>query len=64
MEVKSLSDLSYQNFISFNKFLGLLVDWNEKEITPLLRKLESKKQHRASVARRRLPSMPHLVREL
>ena len=64
MEVESLYDLSYQKFISFSKFLGLSMDGNEKEIASLMRKLESRKHRRALIAKRRLPFIPHLVREL
>ena len=63
-EGESLSDLSYQKFISFSKFMVLPVNENEKEITSLLKKLESRKQHRASIVKRRPPSTSHLVREL
>ena len=63
-EEKSLSNLSYQKFISFSKFMGMSMDGNEKEIASLLRKMETKKQYRAQVAKRRPPSTPHLVREL
>ena len=41
-KVESLSDLSYQKCISFSKFLSLQVDGNKREITALLRKLESR----------------------
>ena len=63
-EGESLSDLSYQKFISFSKFMVLPVNENEKEITSLLKKLESRKQHRASIVKRRAPSTSRLVREL
>ena len=53
--VENPSDLFYEKFILFHKLLALLVDENN-EIVSLLRKLESKKQHKASVARRKPPS--------
>ena len=50
---KCLSDPSFQKFLSFSKFLGLLVDGNEKEIASLLRKMESRKGRNVSVSKRR-----------
>lgn len=53
LEVESLSDLSFQKFISFMKFVGLPMDGHEKEIAPLPRKLETRKGHKVLVAKRR-----------
>lgn len=40
---ESLSDLSFQSFVSFSKFVGLPVQRHEKEFSSLLRKLEARK---------------------
>lgn len=64
LEVESLSNLSFQNLVSFSKFVGLQVDGHEKEIASLLRKMETRKGHRVSTVKRRPPSMAHFVREL
>lgn len=61
-----LLDLSFRKFVSFSKFLGLLVDGFEKEIVTLLSKLNVKKGYRlvASSDKRRPSSSSLSDREL
>lgn len=40
---KNLTNLSFWNFVSFNKCLGLLVEGFEKKVESLLRKLVARK---------------------
>ncbi|RVW20140.1 hypothetical protein CK203_116799 [Vitis vinifera] len=63
---ESLYDLSFGKFVSFSKFLDLLVEGYEKEIVSLLRKLEAKKGYRvvALSIKRRPSSMSDFDREL
>ena len=61
---ESLSSPSFQKFLSFSKFLGLLVDENEKEIASLLRKMESRKGRTVSIVKKRSSSTPRFAREL
>ena len=63
-DVESLSDPSFQKFISFSKFLGLLVVGYEREIASLLRKMKTRKGRRVSTVKRRPSSTPCLVREI
>ena len=63
-DVESLSNPFCHKFISFSKFLGLLVIGYEKEIVSLLRKMETRKVLRALAVKRRPSSTPCLVREL
>ena len=63
LEQESPFDLSYHKFISFSKFMGLSVNGNEKEIASLLRKMETRKWHKAQVEKRKPLSTPRLVRE-
>lgn len=58
--------LSFRKFVSFSKFLGLLVDGFEKEIVTLLSKLNVKKGYRlvASSDKRRPSSSSLFDREL
>ena len=44
MGAAGLLDLSFRKFVSFSKFLGLLVDGFEKEIATSMSKLDVKKQ--------------------
>lgn len=61
-----LLDLSFRKFVSFSKFLGLLVDGFEKEIVTLLSKLNVKNGYRlvASSDKRRPSSSSLFDREL
>ena len=63
---ESLYDLSFGKFVSFSKFLDLLVEGYEKEIVSLLRKSEAKKGYRvvALSIKRRPSSMSDFDREL
>ena len=63
-DVESLSDPSFQKFISFSKFLGLLVVGYEREIASLLRKMESRKGRTVSIVKKRSSSTPRFAREL
>lgn len=63
-DVESLSDPSFQKFISFSKFLRLPVVGHEKEIASLLRKMDTRKDHRVLAMKRRPSSTLQFVREL